>query len=433
MKSEFLPLSRSYNNLDSRYFPDSNFTLINAGERFGNFVAKDAYHIVQLDSIHEFLHYTTKNWGNTINQIAYNQTIITELFDKQIPKIDLVIKLEYACELLQNKNRILQEGWTAFFLNSMLEYWKKVVPDMWKEVKTSYNINISKRHYLDLQNEMKEMLFPYGEAYKKSILSKKRVQRFYNDLVWAREAFGNDVIPLLMTSFAFDLRHNLDPNRLIIKDPSVDVQWRFEVVVDALKSLETKGLLYLMPKIIQEKGVGISSHTISEYHLNFFVPFIHKLTGLDCGIALDVGEYNNFKRIMRIIPIPKATGVSERLKILKKFKSARLPSLIKFAMQGNPGVGFLTKEKLLLFINTYEFSFNILKYWINHFEFWIMKECILSNYDAESFWNNVSGPPEERKKLLIEKTKSMQGKFEFEKSPYYNDFIKIRKQNLKLN
>lgn len=375
---------------------------------------------------HEVFHSYTTTVGSTINRLEFSTMVVADLLENENEEKNIhgIVSLELANQILHNQEINLQEALAAYGIHlsheihnepSVLELFKvnaddKLIPPMDKRMKTFHNDAI---------------------AIKKEILSSPEVEKIYNKMIWLKNTFDDNLFPITVAQQSLDISHKNHPDLIIAKIPSTDVEWRFYTIVEALEELEKKELLHTVPRFVS----GSKSVKRRDKHADLeFDSFIHKLTGLETSLFRREGINEH---VQRMLYYPMKWFDEEPISQSSMFKELDLTLMRKeellqylFGLADvNIWTGFRMKDKIHLNPNTKFVPDKVLIHWITSFVRWLLKECIIMNYDIDE---KVEGFPiinhldEEE---TIQKAKSIKEKIDLTKSTNYELFDKLRREN----
>lgn len=430
--NEFLPLSRSYRFEGSQYFVEASFPLLDTDEIMNTYHDPDTFWMFKLILNHENYHALVRNLGDTANRLLNSYDVIAEIFNETSDKIDLdlIIKLELSNLILHKRSEPLQEALSVY---TMYIFEERFLTDSNKHFEIWIEDECSK-----LPEKNKEILYNIL-ALKKVILSDKNVKTIYDDLLWMHETFDNYRFPISIVQYSLDLRYNLSPDLIISNDPRADVRWRFDMILDSLKNLEKKGMLGRVPRP--------SLYEYSDKKTNYtelkLESFLHELTGLETSwMNISVMGKDEHVEKMQFVP-DKNVHYYRKFNLLPIFKpydsiedseeAKNRKDLFGNIIEHNIWAGLKINGKTRLVPNVKFVPSEILEYWIKHFWSWFLKECIIADEDIDVKITEISQIREPNKSKMYQKAKALQDTLDFEKADDYSDFIKIRKQNLKLN
>lgn len=418
-------MSRSNHFQNSQYFVESNFPLIDLDEITKEFDGVHSYSLFLQLFGHEHCHSLLKRQGDITNRLQNSMKVINKILYQNVSQqdADSIIKLELANQILHKKSSNLQEAVSAYFIDLYEDIF--VNPSNIAEFKMAdFPLKKSK----EFGNIMK-VFHEDSRVIKNTILSNTTVKAIYDNLVWISDTFDDEQFPINITRVSLDLPHRLNLDRIISDEPSVDPEWRFNSIVDSLKSIEKKNLLHKVPKLPTDDKFRQDKHKVRNAYAEFLI-FIHKLTGLDVGFV-DFLKYGIDEHNDKLTFVPSTIGGHQISKKSTKYKTNDIFSqtnLVTFKnlAEFNIWTGFKINEEIGLVANSGIVPDEVLDYWILHFFDWTLKECVIMDLDVDSIINRFPLLPKLKEVRSFQVAKSIRKSLDFQKSHYYEEFNKMR-------
>lgn len=405
--NEFLPLTRSYNMDESRYFTEPSLILLNSDTFYKKRKYEDSRIKLYLDYMHESIHSSIRNYGISKNQIQFFCNTFTEILRiKNKIDVDAIINYELANEMLHVNSVPLQEALAAYEIDACCAEWENSHDDM-KNI--CIEVGIPEGEFQNVSRLMQEIMPSYGSDYKRSILRKKKIKLIYDELISQRENSRSFAISRLIANTSLDLPNLINPMRVISEDPIADVGWRFDTIIQSLKSAK------------QNKR-----HLISIITQFDFEKFIENLTGIKSGL-IDSLPYKDANLISTISFSPyhhKKQGYVAKNSIKSKYGENKPNSLNNYFSLYGVCTAFCSSGKVDMIVND-SVDESITKIWIKNFLSWLTKESIINNYDMDEMWNCVT--PLDGTTNPMHLLDSIQGTIEFESAAFYDDLFKLKK------
>lgn len=369
---------------------------------------------------HEIYHVSTKECGDVRNRIRNSTMEIAELFlkpESEEKNTDAIVQLELANLILHKKSQNIQEALAAYVIHLYQQIPSPPITDEELEKAGSKKDELTANKDLEISQQAAKSL-------KNVILSNSIVKKIFDDFIWLSKTFRDDLMPVSVAQFGLDLRYDIHPNLVIISDPVTDVEWRFNMVIESLKSLDKKGKLNLVPRFSET-----TSRSRMQREDIKFDYFLGQLTGLEAGI-IDLLTNGLDKHVQEIQFRPSEVQINVDSKFkpmdLTLVDNPSLQFLFEFAKR-NIWTGFKMRGEILLIPNTRFVPDEILSYWFTYFSYWFLKECIIGDEDIDS---KIELLPQLKDQSGIFKeiqmAKTIQKTLEFDKSEYFEQYKKMR-------
>lgn len=373
--------------------------------------------------VHEIYHAITRKCGDVRNRIRNSTMVLVEILFKpndEETNVDAIIQLELANLILHKKSKNLQEALAAYGIHL---YQQNPLPPITEEdIKKAGSKKDVTTANLDLNILRKD-----AEAVKNTILANSDVKKIFNDFLWLSGAFGDNLMPLSVTQFSLDIRYDLHPRLIIANDPTTDVEWRFNMVVDSLRNLEKKGMLNLVPRFSPDSK---SSNLRQKEEIRFEY-FLGQITGLEAGIIdLMTNGVDEHIQKLQFTPSDNIINTNSMYKPIDlTLVTGNEAMKYMFALNENSiWTGFRMKEEISISPNTRFVPDEILTHWFENFRYWILKECVIQDYDIDEKIDMIPQLDKLKNSETCKRAKLMQESLGLEKAVDYDLYNKMRNE-----
>ena len=331
--------------------------------------------------------------------------VISEILINEQPKknVDAIIALELANQMLHENAKNLQEALAAYQIHITKDIHKE--PSLEKRF-SMFNVDKEMAKTLD---GTRSIFDDAAETIKTEILSNEKVKKIYYEMLWLGETFHDDFFPISVATTSLNLKHDLHPHEILTMNPTTNVEWRFETIIESLRNLERKGISRSIPRFSSDAGAIIEHHDQTKFDY-----FIRRITGLET--SLTDGHYKGIdEHITDMLFYPIIDPNNEYSNNSSKFErfdllyNAREEQRYLFGLaEFNIWTGFKINEKILLSPNTRLVPDKILVNWLQFFSCWLLKECIITEKNIDDKFSTIPMLNESRDDEIFQRAKSLQ-------------------------